>query len=415
MPSPRQHLLYLTAEQWPTFRPDVVALFGKYLPRLGVTSDLVTERDVGHAGQVAAASWGGGELKLCDVPAARSGQYFVKFCHDLRTLLRMDASRYDAIQVRDMGLTALAGLLVARAKGLRFFYWLSFPQSEGQIDRARQRGPQAGMRYWFPLLQGSFGKWLLYRVVLPRADHVFVQSRQMQRDLAGHGIAFDKMTPVPMGVDTELADPDSIVASDDARLRGKRVLAYLGTMDPVRQVDILFHMLAVIKPAVPEILLVLAGDTEDAAHRAWLQQEAERLGVAAHVLWLGWRKSTEAWSYIRAAELGLSPFPRGYLLDSASPTKAVEYMALGLPVVANDNPDQLQVIEESGAGVCVPLTGAAFGQAVIELLQAPDTLRAMGARGRAYVAEQRGYDSIARAVAQAYRGLADGQPNRSAS
>jgi hypothetical protein len=65
--------------------------------------------------------------------------------------------------------------------------------------------------------------------------------------------------------------------------------------------------------------------------------------------------------------------------------------------------------------VCVPLTGAAFGQAVIELLQAPDTLRAMGARGRAYVAEQRGYDSIARAVAQAYRGLADGQPNRSAS
>jgi hypothetical protein len=29
---------------------------------------------------------------------------------------------------------------VARAKGLPFFYWLSYPQSEGQIDRARQRG-----------------------------------------------------------------------------------------------------------------------------------------------------------------------------------------------------------------------------------------------------------------------------------
>jgi len=38
-------LIYFTAEQWPTFRADLVALFGKYLPRRGVTCDLVTERE----------------------------------------------------------------------------------------------------------------------------------------------------------------------------------------------------------------------------------------------------------------------------------------------------------------------------------------------------------------------------------
>ena len=100
-----------------------------------------------------------------------------------------------------MSVSAVIGLLVARFKGIKFYYWLSYPQSEGQIDRARARGLAGGMRFWFPLIQGHLGRWLLYKVVLPNADHVFVQSRQMQHDLAQHGIAMNRMTPIPMGVD----------------------------------------------------------------------------------------------------------------------------------------------------------------------------------------------------------------------
>ncbi len=42
------------------------------------------------------------------------------------------------------------------------------------------------------------------------------------------------------------------------------------------------------------------------------------------------------------------------ILRAASPTKLVEYMAMGKAVVANDHPEQKRVIEESGAGYCVP-------------------------------------------------------------
>ncbi|WP_373991133.1 glycosyltransferase [Duganella sp. BuS-21] len=410
MPDQAVRLLYLTAEPWPTHRADLISLFGKYLPRLGIHSDLLTEQVLETAPQ-----WPGGEALLRRVPGSRSAHYVIKLWHSLRGLACADAGRYDAIQVRDMSVTAVAALLMARLKGLPFYYWLSYPQSEGQIDRARQRGLKGGMRFWFPLLQGHVGKWLLYRLVLPRADHVFVQSRQMQLDLAGHGIPMEKMTPVPMGVDTEVAGPDQIVASTDVRLQGRRVITYLGVMDPVRQVDVLFHMLLIVRRQFPEVLLVLAGDTEDASHRAWLQAELQRLDLNHNVLWLGWRPSAEAWSYVRAAELGLSPFPRGYLLDSASPTKAVEYMGLGLPVVVNDNPDQEQVVRESGAGRCVPLDACAFAQAVTELLAQPDTMREMGRQGRAYVLRQRGYDSIARGVAATYRRLLDARVVRERS
>ncbi|MGZ5054753.1 MAG: glycosyltransferase family 4 protein [Methylobacter sp.] len=398
------HLLYLTEEPWPTYRPDVVTLFGKYLPRHGITSDLVTNHDIAEAGKPE-ISWGGGSTMLCKVPTNRAGQYLVKFWHNLRILSTIDVNKYDAIQVRDMSLTALAGLVVARLRGVQFFYWLSFPHSESQIDRARKRGIKGGLRFWFPLVQGIFGKWLLYRVVFPSADHVFVQTREMQKVLAMQGISISLMTPVPMGVDMDAVNRENIQPANDPRLKDKRVVAYLGTLHSNRQIEVLFHMLALCKQAMPDILLVLVGDTSEAAHIDWLKQEASRLEVADDVLWTGWLPVSEAWSYMRAAEIGLSPIPRGYLLDMGSPTKAMEYMALGLPIVANDNPDQAQVIEESGAGICTSLDGEAFAQAVVGLLNSPETMQQMGVRGREYAVSKRNYDSIAREVAADFLSL----------
>lgn len=401
MPKNSLHMLYFTAEQWPTFRPDVAALFGKYLPRYRVTCDLVTEHHLDEKSKPL-TPWGGGDAVLCEVPYNRAGQYLVKFWHNLCVLAAMDAKKYDAIQVRDMSLTALAGLIIARLKGVQFFYWLSYPHSEGQIESAKTRGIRGGLRFWFLLGQGTLGMWLLYRIVLPRADHVFVQSRQMQLDVARHGIPMTKMTPVPMGVDMETVNPEAIQRIEDRQFEGKRVVAYLGTLGQLRRIEVLFQMLAKIRQRIPNIMLALVGDSEDAAHRVWLEQEAVRLGVDANVLWTGWLPNTDAWSYMRAAEIGLSPIPRGYLLDMGSPTKAVEYMALGLPVVGNDNPDQMEIIEESGAGKCVPLQGEALADVVVELLQDRALMRRMGVKGREYVAGKRAYDSIAGALAEVY-------------
>lgn len=398
------NLLFCTAEQWPTFRPDVLALFGKYLPRLGIASDLVTEQDVNTADE-AVPPWGGGQARLCRVSRHRAAQYVGKFWHNVRVLLAFNRDRHDAIQVRDMSVTALVGLAVAGLKGVPFIYWLSFPHSEEQVTRARKRGPRAGIRYWFPLLQGYVGQWLLYRVVLPRADHVFVQSSQMQRDVAARGIPMERMTPVPMGVDLEAATAEAIPPATDSRLQGRRILVYLGTLDPLRQIEILFAMLAQVRQEFPDALLVLAGDTADAGHRCWLREEARRQGVSDHVLWTGWLPAEQAWSYVRAAEVGLAPTPRGFLLDMGSPTKAVEYLALGLPVVANDNPDQAEVIGESCAGRCVPLDVASFAGAVVALMKDSGLRREMAERGLAYVRERRSYARIAEAVAERYRTL----------
>lgn len=277
---------------------------------------------------------------------------------------------------------------------------------EGQIQLARERGLSGGfMKFLFPWVSGRIGRFLLYQIVLPYSDHVFVQSDRMKQDMIERGIAADKMTPVPMGVDLEAMRAEHIARSEDPRLIGRRVLAYLGTLERPRRIEILFDTLAEVRRVIPEAMLLLVGDTQDKVHRTWLQKQACRAGVAEHVVWTGWLDTRVGWGYVKSAEVGLSPFPRGFLLDSASPTKVPEYLALGVPVVCNDNPDQKALIEASGCGLCVPYTAQAFAGAVISILtnqEAQATDDAMAAKAREFIASRRSYARISTALSSVY-------------
>jgi glycosyltransferase involved in cell wall biosynthesis len=398
-------LLYLTHEPFPTYHADLAVLFGKYLPRLGLVTDIVTEAMDSSDTSKSIITWESGEPLLCHVPSNRAFYHIVKLRHNLRSLLACDAKKYDAIQVRDLTVAALFGLIIARYKKLPFFYWMSYPQSEGQIAYAKTCGWRAGLRYFFHLTQGHIGKFLLYKIILPRADHIFVQSEKMREDLVQLGLPFANMTPVPMAVDLETAKIDDISPIDDDRLTGKRVVIYMGTLDRTRQIDVLFEMLALVKNKVPDTVLVIVGSIGDKDHLAWLQQQAERNGVADAVVWTGWIPMSQAWRYVRAAEVGLSPFPRGFLLDSATPTKAIEYMALNIPVLCNDNPDQAQAIQQSGAGLCVSLSAENFAKALLELLENNERRKKMATVGRHYIAEFRSYEKLASSLFAVYQNL----------
>jgi len=73
-------------------------------------------------------------------------------------------------------------------------------------------------------------------------------------------------------------------------------------------------------------------------------------------------------------------------------------MALRKAVVVNDHPEQRRVIEQSGAGLCVPWEERAFGDAILSLLRNPQLAAQMGERGREYVLKHRSYEVISQTV-----------------
>lgn len=304
---------------------------------------------------------------------------------------------FDIIQVRDKFFVALLGLVAARLKAVPFVYWLSYPFPEARLIDAQE----GRSRYpWFSWLTGTLSSWILYRVILPKADLVFVQSEQMKRDVARPWIDSGKLVPVPMGIpDEELPDRNMGQPFDSP------VVLHLGTLIRVRRLAMLIGAFARVLKDRPDARLVFVGDGDDPEDRASLEAEVKRLGLQESVVFTGQLPREQALEWVRRAMVCLSPFYPTFVLRSTSPTKLIEYMAMGKAVVANDHPEQADVIAQSGAGICTAWDEEAFAKAILELLNHPKQVSEMGQRGREWVARNRVYSRIADDVFHRYMAL----------
>ncbi len=150
--------------------------------------------------------------------------------------------------------------------------------------------------------------------------------------------------------------------------------------------------------SIPKARLYIVGRGDDPADETFLKNEVSRLGLQASVIFVGQLPQPQALQYVQEADVCVSPLYPTPILRPSSPTKLVEYMAMGKPVVANDLPEQQRLIEASGAGYCVPFEEKLFAAAVVRLLDDPEAARSMGQRGRRYVLEHRTYAAIATVV-----------------
>jgi glycosyltransferase involved in cell wall biosynthesis len=389
-------LLVVSSDPYPPTRVDVSVLFGEELARRGHEIDWILQSEA-DTGRPFIAHWGGGQVWVAPTNhgsslRGRLRKHFAGIWNDARILTLMRGPRYDAIEVKDKFISGLFAILAARLYRKRFVYWLSFPIPEFYLTKARD-----GMAPypWLYRLRGLACRFLLYRVLLPAADHVFVQSEQMRRDVAARGIPLSKLTAVPMGIKLDDHNSSPAPTSRSRVPTGQPSLLYLGTLNRERRIDFLLRVLTHVLRNVAGAKLYLVGKGESPEDEEFLRQEACRLGVQSSLVFTGQLPRQEALRYVQDADVCVSPFYPTPILNSTSPTKLVEYMAMGKAVVANTHPEQQLLIDRSGCGYCVPYEEDAFAGAIVKLLLDPRLAREMGERGRRYVIEHRSYGVIA--------------------
>lgn len=398
-------IAFIVRDPLPPLRADLATLFGAEMPRYGVTTQLV-----GQAGSEEGSPWPAGGMHTVGSLKSRFAAVLSPLW-DLRGLLRARRrGRPDCIQVRDKIASGLLGRIAAAVLRVPFVYWMSFPIVEGfevRRDEIGRRGK--GLLWCGHALRAWASRFVIYRLVLPGARHIFVQSEAMADWMASQGFERRRMTAVPMGVDANLFDRDRVEPVIDPRLDGRRVILYLGRIAQARRSDFLLDVAEQLKDEFPDLLLVMAGDAASNDEMAWMRAEIARRGIDEHVLLTGWLPQRTALGYAVRAEVGLSPIPRSTLFDVSSPTKLVEYLALGIPSVANDIPDQQLVIDESRAGLCAPMEAGPFAAAVRRLLQDKALAAELAKRGPAYVRSHRTYAILGRIVAETYTKILPGQ------
>jgi glycosyltransferase involved in cell wall biosynthesis len=390
-------LLVISSDPYPPTRVDVSVLFGEELVGRGHQIDWILQSEQ-HCMRSFVADWGGGRAWIAAAnhrPSllSRLHKHFAGVWNDTRVFGLLRGDRYDGVEVKDKFLSGILALLAARLHGKKFIYWLSYPFPEEYLRRAVDGTARYPLLY---RIRGNVFSFLLYRILLRAADHVFVQSDEMRRDLARKGVDADKMTAVPMGIKpppaTDRAPQRTVIPADVPSF------LYLGSTSRSRYIDFLLRVLVEVRAQIPQVKLYLVGRAEDPADDEFLRHEAQRLGVADAVIFTGQLPQPQALAYVREADVCVSPLFPTPVFNVASPTKLVEYMAMGKAVVANTHPDQQFLIEQSGGGYCVPYEERPFAAAVVKLLREPQEALAMGERGKRYALAHRTYSKIADTV-----------------
>lgn len=402
-PSSRKviRLFYAVGDFFRPWRLDVDELFSTQLPAKGVELTWAIRRGAAgpcgvedYNGQPAWLPWRVGLKGTIGKALDKLLQYACELIFFFRLLF---GPSFDIVQARDRRYAfAFFLVLVAKLRGWRFVYWSSYPFPESTREAALSR---SGVRRWLFLVLHWLEWRYVYGFLMRVADHVFVQSEQMRCDIAAYGIPLEKMTPVPMGVPPELMNWRK--HHPDVETVAGRVV-YVGTLVRVRRLETMIESFALVHRQVPHSRFVIVGDGVKPAERRELEELAQRLGIDDVVSFTGFVPMEEAWRWAATAEVCISPFYPTFELRSTSPTKLVEYMALGKPVVVNDHPEQADVIATTGAGVCVSWGAEPFAKGITSLLKDPEKASAMGAAGPAWVAQNRTYDRIADNVAKRY-------------
>lgn len=397
-------MLFVAPDDYPAFRVDLVELFSNHLVSRGLNIDW-SLRPV-QDGPARVDERGAERFHVARRQMSeRFGSLRYRMAENwLRLKLAWSAARgdYDVVQIRDQPLWAITYTLACKISGTPCLFWMSYPVLEGRLRDAllnlnSMSLPARAVRIVYAIV----ADFLFYRLALPLSSHIIVQSKRMRERVGFRGIPMEKMTPVPMGVTTERYNADSIRAIEDPRLAGRKSMAYLCADVVSILTNLTMDALAELVSEGHDAVLVLIGAVSD-LERKDLEVRMEKLGVSDRVIFTGRLPLAEALGWVKRVDVCLSPFMMDSAQQVATPTKLVEYLAMGRPVVGTVHYDQNEVIHGSGAGFVTAYTGKAIAEGVARLFADPQKAEAMGARGPAWVRENRDYRHLADTVERLY-------------
>lgn len=173
-------------------------------------------------------------------------------------------------------------------------------------------------------------------------------------------------------------------------------VCYIGTIHPLRG---LREMVEAV--SFTECKLLLAGNLSP-----YLADQVKASSGSTHVVVLGEVNRegvVRTLSRSRAGLVVLHPIPN-YL--KTEPTKMLEYMAAGIPVICSNFPYWKRIVEENRCGLCVdPLNVIEISEAIKFLLANPTEAKRMGENGKRVVMDKYSWENEATQLRNLYADL----------
>ena len=285
-------------------------------------------------------------------------------------------------------LNAIPALRVGRRLNMPVVYEMRASWEDAAVDHGTTR--EGSLRY---RLSRGLESWALRRV-----NAITTICEGLRGDIVARGIAAEKVTVIPNGVDVEkfstggAPDPE---LRQKLRLDGALVLGFIGSFYA-------YEGLAVLLRAVPQLL------AQNASVRVLLvgggRQEAElkvlvaELGIENQVVFTGRVPHDDVQRYYELIDVLVYPRLSMRLTELVTPLKPLEAMAQGRLVVASDVGGHRELIRDGETGILFKAGDSqALAAAVLDLQRHPERWAALKSNARSFVENERNWRaSVAR-------------------
>jgi len=220
----------------------------------------------------------------------------------------------------------------------------------------------------------------------------FLQKRAMAAGLSPSRVTVVRNGPVLGRVARAVPDPDV--------KHGRRYLScWIGKMGRQDRLDLLIAALGHLVHGLgrTDCQFAILGDGECFADT---RRMVEELGLDQWVIFTDWVPEEVVFRYLATADVGLD----ASLQEEVSPVKAIEYMALGVPIVAFDL-QETRAAARDAAAYAPPGDVKALAEAIDALLDDPDRRARMGRIGSSRVRESLAWDRQAADYLRVIEGL----------
>lgn len=240
--------------------------------------------------------------------------------------------------------TAVAGWAVGAVKRVPFVFELRdlWPESIKAVGAMKE----SAVIRWLERLE-----LFLYR----RAARIVSVTHSFRNTLVQRGIDGAKIDVVTNGVDIDRFTPrpkDAELARQ-LGLEGTFVAGYIGTHGMAHALETLLEAMLRLQQLPADhpgrhIRLVLLGD---GARKAWLRDEAVRLGVQGVVHFIDTVPKEEVARYWSLLDVSIIHLRRTELFTTVIPSKLFECMGMGLPVLHGVAGESAGIVEREGCGI----------------------------------------------------------------
>ncbi len=232
------------------------------------------------------------------------------------------------------------------------------------------------------------------------ADVVIATNRTYRRFAIERGA----VAPDRVFVVRSSPDPNRIHAVEpDPSVKGGRpfLVAYLGTMGPQDGVDLFVRAAREVQAARPgQVRFVAMGGGNQLEALRDLAADLDL--TEADLAFTGRIPDADVRRILSTADVAVSPDPANDFNEYCTMNKTLEYMAVGIPVVAFDL-EETRVSAGDAALYAPPNEPAGLATRIVELLDDPARRERMGALGRARIAGELGWERSAEQLLAAYR------------